>query len=210
MSKVLYIKASPMGERSSSIAAADAFVGAYKEANPADELQILDLFEAALPEFNLAAASAKYKIMHGQEHSPEDKAVWDDIVSVIDEFKAAKKYVLAVPMWNFSIPWRLKQYLDILIQPGQTFTVTEGGGYDGLVKAKPVFVAYARGGEYPPNTPAEAFDYQKPYLELVLGFMGFTDIRSIVVEPTLASGPEVAESQRQAAIERARAMAAEF
>lgn len=210
MSKILYIKASPMGDRSSSISAADAFVAAYKEANPDDEVQILDLFEAALPEFNFGAVSAKYKIMHGQEHSSEDAAVWDGIVAVINEFKAAKKYVLAVPMWNFSIPWRLKQYLDIIIQPGHTFTVKEGGGYDGMVKGKPVFVAYARGGEYPPDTPGEAFDNQKPYLELVLGFMGFTDIRSVVIEPTLASGPEVAQEQKQAAIDRARNMAAEF
>ena len=125
MSRVLYIKASQMGERSSSIAVADGFVDAYKEANPGDEVQVLDLFEASLPEFDFAAASAKYKIMHGEKHSAEDKAIWDGIVSAIDEFKGAKKYVLAVPMWNFSIPWRLKQYLDIIIQPGLTFTVTE-------------------------------------------------------------------------------------
>ena len=208
MSKILYIKGSPMGERSSSIAAADAFVDAYTEANPDDSVQTLDIFAAALPEFNFAAASAKYKIMHGKEHSQADKDVWDDIVAVIDKFKAADKYVMAVPMWNFSIPWRLKQYLDILIQPGQTFAVTEDGGYEGLVKDKPVFVVYARGGEYPPG--AEAFDNQKPYIELILGFMGFEDIRSVVVEPTLAAGPDAASERRASAVEKARAMAAEF
>jgi FMN-dependent NADH-azoreductase len=29
-------------------------------------------------------------------------------------------------------------------------------------------------------------DFQKPYLELVLGFIGFKDINSIILEPTLA------------------------
>jgi FMN-dependent NADH-azoreductase len=208
MSKILYIKASPMGERSLSIAAADAFIDAYTEANPDDSVQTLDLFAAALPEFNFAAASAKYKIMHGKEHSQVDKGVWEGIVAVIDEFKAADKYVFAVPMWNFSIPWRLKQYIDILVQPGQTFTVTEDGGYDGLVKDKPVFVAYARGGEYPPGDGA--FDHQKPYIELILGFMGFEDIRAVVVEPTLAAGADTASERKAAAVEKARKMAAEF
>jgi len=210
MSKILYIKASPMGERSSSIAAADAFVAAYTEANPDDSVQTLDLFAAPLPEFNFAAASAKYKIMHGKDHSQDEKAVWEGIVAVIDEFKAADKYIFAVPMWNFSIPYRLKQYLDILIQPGQTFTVAEDGSYDGLVKDKPVFAAFARGGEYPADTAAEALDHQKPYLELILGFIGFKDIRSLVVEPTLAAGPETAKDRIAAAIEKARAMAADF
>ena len=208
MGKILYIKASPMGGRSSSIVAADAFVDAYAAANPDDTMQTLDLFEASLPEFDFAAASAKYKIMHGKEHSQDEKDVWEGIVAVIDEFKAADKYVLAVPMWNVSIPWRLKQYLDILIQPGQTFTVAEDGSYDGLVKDKPIFVVFARGGEYPPG--AEAFDHQKPYLELTLGFIGFKDIRSVVVEPTLAAGPETAKDRRAAAIEKAKAMAADF
>ncbi len=209
MSKILYIKASPMGERSLSIAAADAFIDAYTEANPDDSVQTLDLFAAALPEFNFAAASAKYKIMHGKEHSQVDKGVWEGIVAVIDEFKSADKYVFAVPMWNFSIPYRLKQYIDIIVQPGYTFGVTQGG-YEGMVKNKPVFIAYARGGEYKSGSPAEAFDLQKRYLELILGFMGFKDIRAVVVEPTLAAGPDTANERRAAAVEKARKMAAEF
>ena len=76
--------------------------------------------------------------------------------------------------------------------------------------AKPIFIAYARGGEYPPGTDYEAFDLQKKYLELILDFMGFTDIRSIVVEPTLMGGPEVAKAKREAAIEQAKQMAKEF
>jgi FMN-dependent NADH-azoreductase len=51
---------------------------------------------------------------------------------------------------------------------------------------------------------------QKKYVDLILGFMGFTDIRSIEVEPTLAGGPETAAAGKQAAIDRARKLAAEF
>jgi FMN-dependent NADH-azoreductase len=210
MSKVLYIKASPMKERSNSIAAADAFVEAYKKSHPKDQVKTIDLFSAKIPEFDFVAASGKYKIMRGKPHSPEEKQAWDKVVAVIAEFKDADKYVLAVPMWNFSIPYRLKQYIDVIVQPGQTFTVDSGGNYKGLVTGKPVFVAYASGGDYPLGTPAEAFDFQKKYISLILGFMGLTDVRSVVVAPTLAGGPEVAEQKRSAAIEKARQMAGEF
>lgn len=209
MSKVLYIKASPMRQRSNSIAVADAFIETYKKANPEDEIKVLDLFSGKLPDFDFVAASGKYNVMHGKGHTVEEKQAWDKVVAVIEEFKSAGKFVFAVPMWNFSIPYRLKQYIDVIVQPGLTFTVDATGNYKGLVTGKPIFVVYARGGEYPAGTPTEAFDLQKKYLELILGFMGLTDVRSVIVEPTLG-GPAVAAQKRSAAIDRAVKMAMDF
>ena len=210
MSRVLYIKASPMGELSYSTAVADAFVKAYVESHAGDEIETVDVFERRLPAVDFETASAKYKIMHGKEHSESERRVWSEVVSLIDEFKSADKYVIATPMWNFSIPYRLKQYIDIIVQPGHTFTVTADGNYEGLVKGRPVFVAYARGGEYPAGSAGEAFDLQKRYLELVLGFMGLTDVRSVVVEPTLAGGADTAKQKKDAAVEKAAQMAESF
>ena len=69
---------------------------------------------------------------------------------------------------------------------------------------------YARGGEYLEGSEAGAFDLQKKYLELVLGFMGLTDIQGVVVEPTLMGGPEVSEQKRSEAIRQARDIARTF
>jgi FMN-dependent NADH-azoreductase len=210
MSKVLYIKASPMGKLSYSTAVADAFVEAYKKSHLKDQVKTIDLFSAKLPEFDFIAASGKYKIMRGKPHSPEEKQAWEKVVATITEFKDADKYVLAVPMWNFSIPYRLKQYIDVIVQPGQTFTVDAAGNYKGLVTGKPVLVVYARGGDYAKGTPAEQYDQQSKYVEAILGFIGFADIKTLAVEPTLAGGPETAEQKRNAAIEKAKQMAGEF
>ncbi|MHC5034425.1 MAG: NAD(P)H-dependent oxidoreductase [Planctomycetota bacterium] len=98
----------------------------------------------------------------------------------------------------------------IFVQPGYTFAVTPEGSYEGLVCGKPIFIAYARGGEYAEGTQYAPFDLQKSYLEVILGFMGFTDMRSVVVEPTLVAGPDVAAERRAAAIELARRIAREF
>ena len=210
MANLLYIKASPRTGRSHSIAEADAFVESYLQTNQNDKIMTIDIFKKPLPAFNSQAASAKYKIMHGEEHSPEDQQIWGEIVSVIDEFKSADKYIMAVPMWNFSIPYRLKQYIDIIVQPGYTFSVDQDGNYEGLVQDKPVFITYARGGEYTHDTNKEAFDLQKKYLELILAFIGFSDIRSVVVEPTLAGGVDITKQRLAEAIEKARKMAKEF
>jgi FMN-dependent NADH-azoreductase len=211
MGKLLYIQASPRVGRSHSIAVADAFVESYRENNPSDEIVTLDIFKADLVPFDGLTVQAKYTILHGQKHSQEELDAWKAVEATIEEFKSADKYVMAVPMWNFGIPYPLKHYIDIIIQPGYTFSYTPEEGYKGLVTGKPIFIVYARGGEYPPGSDYEAFDLQKKYLELILGFyMGFTDIRSIVVEPTVMGGPEVAKTKREAAIEKAKQMAKEF
>ena len=209
MSKIFYIQASPRIERSYSIAVADAFVSAYKQANPKDEVVTINLFKKDLPSFDGLAVQAKYAILHGQKHSPEELAAWKKVEEVIAEFKSADKYVMAVPMWNFGIPYRLKQYLDIIVQPTYTFSFSPQEGYKGLVKGKPVFVSYSRGGAYPKGSAEEAFDLQTKYFQLALGFIGFTDIRTLVVEPTLA-GPEVAKKKREEAITKAKEMAKAF
>jgi FMN-dependent NADH-azoreductase len=209
MSKLLYIQASPRIERSYSIAVADAFVSAYKKANPKDEVLTINLFKKDLPSFDGLAVQAKYTILHGLKHTPEERAAWKKVEEVIAEFKSADKYVMAVPMWNFGIPYRLKQYLDIIVQPGYTFSYSPQEGYKGLVLGKPIFVSYSRGGAYEKGSAAEAFDLQTKYLQLALGFIGFTDIRTLVVEPTLA-GPDVAKQKREEAIAKAKEMALKF
>ena len=210
MGKIFYIKASPRSGRSHSVAVADAFIEAYRGCNPKDEIAVLDLFTTDLPTFDGLAVQAKYTILHGKEHSKEEESAWRAVELVIGEFKSADKYVFAIPMWNFGIPYRLKQYIDILVQPGYTFSYTAEEGYKGLVTGKPALVVYARGGEYAPGTPSETYDFQKRYVETVLGFMGFTDVRPIIVEPTLQGGPEVAKSKRAAAIEEAKSIAVDF
>ncbi|HOK67690.1 MAG TPA: NAD(P)H-dependent oxidoreductase [Anaerohalosphaeraceae bacterium] len=205
MSRILYIQASPRKERSKSIQVADAFVKSYLKSHPADTVAKLNLFEADLPSFDGLAVQAKYTILHGQSHTAQERQVWDKVEKVIEHFKNADKYVFAVPMWNFGIPWRLKQYIDILVQPGYTFRFGQNG-YEGLVRGKPAMVIYSRGGSYPADSP---FDLQKKYFELILGFIGFEQIGSILAEPTLAD-PSESEKAVQRALEQARKAAETF
>ena len=210
MSTILYIQASPRIERSYSIAAADAFIESYRAAHSDHKIITMNLFHKDLPPFDGLYVQAKYTIMHGLKHTEEERAAWRTVEALIAEFKSADKYVMAVPMWNFSIPYRLKQYIDILVQPTYTFNITDEGGYAGMVTGKPVFLACSSGGEYPAGTPYEAYDFQTKYLKLILGFIGFTDIRLLAIGPTLNQGPEVAKEKRAAAIVKAREMAQSF
>ena len=206
MSKLLHIEASPRGERSASINVARHFIKAYKAAHPNDTVETLDLWHTALPEFDGATLDSKYAIMHGQSFTPEQQQAWAAVTSVAEQFKSADKYVFSLPMWNFGIPYKLKHFIDVLVQPGLAFSFSPETGYKGLITGKPAVAIYARGGAYGPGTGMEAYDAQSTYLKQVLGFIGFTDIKEIFVEPTLA-GPTANDDALAAANPKAEAIA---
>lgn len=208
MAKLLYIESSPRKERSKSIKVAKAFIAKYKATHPGDEVMTLDLWEKKLPEFDGYAIDAKYQVLHGQGFDEKQQAAWQEVVEVCEEFKSADKYLFSLPMWNFGIPYKLKHYIDVLAQPGQTFSFDPATGYSGLVTGKPIAVVYARGGAYG-SDEGKGMDLQKGYMDLLLGFIGFTDVHSIMVEPTLAAPEELAKTE-SAAIEQAQNIAAGF
>lgn len=190
MATLLHIQASPMDDLSFSTRTARAFLDAYRKAHPADRVETLDLWKAEIPAFDFTAASGKYKVMRGLPHADGEGRAWQRVVETVDHFKSADKVLVSSPMWNFGIPYRLKQYIDVLVQPGLTFSYDPQRGYSGLVTGRPVQLVLARGGEYPQGTQSAGFDHQRPYLELIFGFIGFTDIRTLVVEPTLGPAAE--------------------
>ncbi len=208
MAKLLYIESSPRKNRSKSILVANAFLEEYRKHHPSDEVVTLDLWEKKLPEFDGYTIDAKYQVLHGQNFDANQQKAWQSVVDVCDEFKSADKYLFSLPMWNFGIPYKLKHYIDVLAQPGQTFHFDPAKGYSGLVTGKPVVVVYARGGAYG-SPQAKGLDLQKGYMDLLLGFIGFTQIQSIMVEPTLAAPGDVAQTEANA-IAQAKAVAASF
>jgi FMN-dependent NADH-azoreductase len=197
----MHIQTSPRGSRSASQAVAARFVESYNAAHSGDIVDTLDLWQTDLPEINGITLDAAYAVKHDQPHSPEQARVWQTIVRIADHFKSADKYLISLPMWNFSIPYKLKHYIDLLVHRGLTFTYTPDGGYKGLVTGKPLIAVYARGGAYGPGSGVVCWDQQSKYLKHIFGFIGFTDIREIFVEPTEASPKEeaVAAANRQAA-----------
>jgi FMN-dependent NADH-azoreductase len=122
MSKLLHIEASPRGKRSSSVTVAHHFIEAYRAKNPNDTVETLDLWQTELPAFDGATIDAKYAVMHGQKHTPEQLQAWNAVTKLAEHFKSADKYLFSLPMWNFGIPYRLKHYIDLLVQPGLAFS----------------------------------------------------------------------------------------
>ena len=208
MSKLLYIEASPRGDRSKSSVVAKAFLDAYQKAHPEDSIEHINLWKVSLPTFDGDMLEAKYAVLTGQDQPPEQEAAWKTVSDMAEVFSSADKYVVSVPMWNFSIPYKLKHYIDIITQPGLTFSFSPEEGYKGLVSGK-ALVVYARGGDYSEGSGAEAYDLQTKTFGMHLGFMGITDQTNIIVEPSLAA-PDDVESTVAKAVEQAVDIADSF
>ncbi len=200
MSELLYIEASPRKKRSSSILVAHTFLDAYSLSHPDSRIETCDLWSKDLPRFDGDVIDAKYAIMHGQSQSEAQRKSWRAVEQMISDFKKANLYLFSIPMWNFGIPYPLKHYFDIIVQPSYTFSFSPENGYQGLVTGKPAVVIYSRGGAYGAGSGGEALDFQKTYMETILKFIGFTEIKSIVIEPTLVS-EELKEKSIQSAKE---------
>ena len=104
---------------------------------------------------------------------------------------------------NFGVPYKLKHYIDVLVQPGLAITFTPGVGFRGMITGKPAVAIYSRGGAYGAGSGFENYDTQSPYLRRILGFIGFTDIREVFVESTAGAG------ERERAVTAANPVAAE-
>lgn len=202
MTKLLYINASPRAE-SRSAAVAQVYIDAAIAATPGLETDTIKLWDEPLPAFDGDRANAKLAIITGQGQSDGQKTAWDEITSIAQRFIAADTYVFAVPMWNGGIPYRLKQYIDIIHQPGLLFGLDPATGYFGLLTGKRAVLVYTSGA-FSPAAPSPAFgiDHQSAYMRAWLNQAGVSDIAEIRYQPTLL------DPESEAAFERAKRAAA--
>lgn len=208
MSKLLYMIASPRGEDSESTAAANAFLDAYRERHPDLEVDTLDLWEEQLPVYGRTATRAKMTVFGGKTPSGEESDAWADVQRVFARFDAADQYLFAVPMWNASVPWVLKHFIDTITQPGMVFGFDPATGYSPLLTGKKAAVIYTS-GVYAEGVPkAFGSDFHAAFFDDWLRFCGITDIHEVRFQPTVLTGDP--DGDRAAAHRRARQLALTF
>jgi hypothetical protein len=85
----------------------------------------LNVWHESLPEFDYEAIGAKYKAVKHETMTEAESNVWERIQLLIRRFQNADRIVLGTPMWNFGLPYKLKQLIDLVAQRNYLFT------YDG-------------------------------------------------------------------------------
>lgn len=182
---ILQVNTSARSAGANSTRLAERIVERLRERHPHATLNVRDLATEPHPVLDEAALQALFT--PEGERTPEQAArvALDD--ALIAQVQAADVIVLGVPMYNFTISSQLKNWVDAIARARVTFRYTENGP-EGLLTGKTVYAALARGGKYR-DTDA---DTQVPYLKMVLGFLGMTDVRFVYAEG-LAMGEDAVE-----------------
>ena len=113
--------------------------------------------------------------------TPAQRSYLSTSDELIEELQAADTVVIGAPMYNFSISSPLKAWIDQVVRMGKTFAYG-ANGRQGLLGNIKVVVITARGGAYEEDSVSKALDFQEPYLRLILGFVGITDVTFIHAE----------------------------
>ncbi len=202
MNNILVLDSAASGEASVSRILVRETVEALEAARPS-RVVYRDLGQDPMPHLSRANLAG----VRGAPQTEEELAARRLSDALIAELRAADTIVFGAPMYNFSIPTSLRAWFDYVLRSGETFRYTESGP-QGLLTGKRVIVIESRGGLYSEG-PAQALDFQEPYLRHLLAFIGLKDVTFIRAE-RIGFGPEARSESIAIAAGAARALAAEI
>jgi FMN-dependent NADH-azoreductase len=187
MPKLFHLNCSPRADSESS-AGARVFVDRFRKARPDWDIDAMNLWREPLPEFEGYVLEAKYARMNGRYLTDSQRDAFAVAERIAIRLALADRVLISTPMWNFSIPYKLKQWFDVIIQPGLTFRFDPAIGYLPLLKDRPTLVVVASGSDFITGMNRGRTDMATPYLREALRFIGVNDVRFVPIGPT--SGPD--------------------
>jgi FMN-dependent NADH-azoreductase len=208
MPKLMHLACSPRVD-SESAAGARIFLDRFRRARPDWDVDVMDLWRDSLPEFSGPLLDAKYARIRGLAFTDAQRDQFAVAERIAVRFALAERVLISTPMWNFGIPYKLKQWFDVIIQPGLTFRFDPSQGYVPLLKDRPTLVILASGSDYTTGMNRGRTDFATPYLREALRFIGVKDVRFVPIGPT--TGPiEPIRTARENAHRRLAEMGARF
>jgi len=196
MKRLLHIIATPRGEESNTLQVSNSFLTTFKSSHTDWIIDELDLSKEELPSLSMKSVSGKYVLLKGEDLHGSLKETWVEIIQHIERFKTADLFLISTPMWNFNIPYMLKHYLDLIIQPRYLFRYKKDGTVEGLIKDKKMTVISSRGGDY--EGEMKSIDFLEPYLKHLFQFIGLESVEFINAQPTGMGKDRWIEALKQA------------
>jgi len=152
------------------------------------ELLTRDLWHDKLVNYGMSHMAAKMRLIRGKG-SREDEDLFRPVHEIAEELNSASLLLISTPMWNFSFPYVLKQYVDIAIQPGINFE-GEASGADGIqpvTRGKNLVVVSSSGGSY---AKGDSRDHLGPYVRDVFSMVGFDQCWEIRIQGAMRRDKE--------------------
>jgi len=193
MKKTLIINAHPDfdSKTSASLDVFNYFKREYEEQRSNDEvIEQINLYDIEVPAVDQTVLHAWTKRAQGKELSVQENAITGRMSEILQQFKNASKYIIVLPLHNFNIPSKLKDYIDNLMIARETFRyinppMSDGRASVGLLDdGRSLVIIQASGSIYTNNDFYTELDYSNKYLNSIFNLMGIEDIETIRVEGT--------------------------
>ena len=176
---VLHVCANPKPtDESVSKQLAAAFFGKLIELRSDVDLVNIDLYDEKPPfySYELYKRSWYPVIDESYEPSKAEEMAMNYASKQAEAFNDADVVVLTMPMWNCTVPAIMKAWMDQVLCPGLTFSISAEEGVKPLHKVKSVVLLVASGGVYKEGDERDALSTQ---VRSAFGFVGIDDIEIV-------------------------------
>ena len=164
---------------------------------------VLNLYNEDIPELT-AETLPLYGSVYDEKSSlsKREQQILARRAELIEQFKAADRLIIAMPMHNFTVTSRLKDYVDNIIMGGQTFQFSENGP-QGLMGGHKALLVQSSGSVYSTG-PLAPWEQSYPFLRTVFGMLGFDSTDIVRAEGTTnpGIGPDAAVERACAELEQ--------
>ncbi len=197
MTQLLRINSSSRLDGSHSAAIADTFEAGFRAKHPGCRVITRNVADGSIP--FIAQKTIEGFYARQDDLSGELQAATALSDELVEELQGSDVLLLAVPIYNFSIPAALKAWIDQIARIGHTFSMDETG-FKGLLKVRRAVIVCVYGAEgYLPEEPLGAANFLEPYLKFLLAFLGVGTIEFIRFQGTATGAPEAFAERLDAA-----------
>ena len=160
------------------------FLTLFKQKCPSSHVEILNLYENDIPRIENGQLLSIWNKKQ-QDLTPEEQQIAKTSQALLTQFKAYKRIVLIMPLHNFNVESRMKDYIDNILIARETFKYTENGSEGLMTDDYKLLVIQSSGSIYTNEDRYQKLDISHLYLQGIFKeIMGFSAVDMVRVEGT--------------------------
>ncbi|MDG6769197.1 FMN-dependent NADH-azoreductase [Lactiplantibacillus plantarum] len=202
MTKTLIVNAHPDFRNAAhySVQLEQAFLKLFQTRFPNDTVDVLNLYDTVIPQATVPELLGIWeKQAQHVNLSIEEQRLFAINQQLLQQFKAHHRIVIAMPLHNFNVPARLKDYIDNILVARETFRYTENGSVGLMTDNYRVMLLQASGSIYTRNDRYTPMEFSRLYLDkMFTEIMGFDRFEIVRAQGLQTNGVAVSQALKQA------------
>ena len=190
-----------------SIQLEQAFLQHFRSRFPEDTVDIINLYDMVIPQATVPELLGIWeKQAQHVTLSAREQQLFAINQQLLQQFKDHHRIVIAMPLHNFNVPARLKDYIDNILVARETFRYTENGSVGLMTDDYRVMLLQASGSIYTRNDRYTPMEFSRLYLDkMFTEIMGFDQFEIVRAQGLQTQGVNVPQALKQAKIDLAAA-----